>query len=294
MKPDRASRTAEHNALFRALERTATEPPPLFDDALAGRFLTWPLSAVNRAASIPRGGRALRNAIDHRWPGVRTSVVARTRLIDDILGALPAEQLGQLVILGAGFDSRPYRLESLRTIPVFEVDYPSTQQAKQRALTRTLGALPPNVSFIASDFNLRQLGSAMEATGYDRAVPTVFLWEGVTNYLTEQAVDATLRWCARSAAGNTLVFTYIDSDVLTNPERYVGADRLQATLAKVDERLTFGLDPDDMGDYLARRGLDRQWDIGAAEYRQRYFGELARAMVGHEFYRVALARVHEH
>jgi len=83
MKPDRASRTAEHNALFRALERTTTEPPPLFDDALAGRFLTWPLSTVNRVASVPRGGRALRNAIDRRWPGVRTSVVARTRLIDD-------------------------------------------------------------------------------------------------------------------------------------------------------------------------------------------------------------------
>jgi methyltransferase (TIGR00027 family) len=293
MKPDRASRTAEHNALFRALERTTTEPPPLFDDALAGRFLTWPLSTVNRLASIPGGGRALGNAIDHRWPGVRTSVVARTRLIDDTLGAMPAAQLGQLVILGAGFDSRPYRLESLRTVPVFEVDFPSTQQAKQRALTRTLGALPPNVTFIPSDFNLRQLGPAMAATGYAPALPTVFLWEGVTNYLSEEAVDATLRWCARSAAGNTLIFTYINSDVLSSPERYVGADRLQATLAKVDERLTFGMDPDHMGDYVAQRGLDRQWDVGAAQYRQRYFGELARAMVGHEFYRVALTRVRE-
>jgi methyltransferase (TIGR00027 family) len=294
MKPDRASRTAEHNALFRALERTTTEPPPLFDDALAGRFLTWPLSTVNRVASVPRGGRALRNAIDRRWPGVRTSVVARTRLIDDTLGAMPAGQVGQLVILGAGFDSRPYRLGSLRTVPVFEVDYASTQHAKQRAMTRALGALPPNVTFIPSDFNLRQLGPAMEATGYDPAAPTVFLWEGVTNYLTEEAVDATLRWCARSAAGNTLIFTYINSDVLTSPEKYVGADRLHATLAKVDERLTFGMDPDDMGDYLAQRGLDRQWDLGAAEYRRQYFGELASGMVGHEFYRVALARVQEH
>jgi methyltransferase (TIGR00027 family) len=294
MKPDRASRTAEHNALFRALERTTTDPPPLFDDALAGGFLTWPLSTVNRVASVPRGGRALRNAIDRRWPGVRTSVVARTRLIDDTLGAMPAGQVGQLVILGAGFDSRPYRLGSLRTVPVFEVDYASTQHAKQRAMTRALGALPPNVTFIPSDFNLRQLGPAMEATGYDPAAPTVFLWEGVTNYLTEEAVDATLRWCARSAAGNTLIFTYINSDVLTSPEKYVGADRLHATLAKVDERLTFGMDPDDMGDYLAQRGLDRQWDLGAAEYRRQYFGELASGMVGHEFYRVALARVQEH
>jgi methyltransferase (TIGR00027 family) len=291
MKTGRASRTAEHNALFRTLEASVPNHERLFVDPLAPRFLTWPLVLAGECAALPGGGRFVRSIIDRRWPGVRTSVVARTRLIDDTLDALLPEELGQFVILGAGFDSRPYRMDCVRNVPVFEIDHPDTQAAKRRFLSRALPVLPTNVSFIPTDFNLRQLGSAMEVSGYRRDLPTVFLWEGVTNYLSGQAVDATLRWCSQAAEVGVLLFTYVHSDVLTHPEMFIGAQRLHASLAKVDERLTFGKDPADMGAYLAQRGLELQWDLGAAEYRMRYFGERSHSMVGHEFYRVAMARI---
>jgi methyltransferase (TIGR00027 family) len=291
MKTGRASRTAEHNALFRLLEASTPDRERLFIDPLAPRFLTWPLSLAGQLASLPGGGRLVRSAIDHRWPGVRTSVVARTRLIDDTLAALPPEELGQLVVLGAGFDSRPYRLDCVRDVPVFEIDHPDTQAAKRGALSRAGSAPSSNVTFIPTDFNLGQLGPAMEASGYRRELPTVFLWEGVTNYLTAEAVSATLRWCASAADSAVLIFTYVHSDVLTHPERFKGARRLHASLAKVDEEMTFGMDPADMGDYLTERGLDPLWDLGASEYRSRYFGDRAHSMVGHEFYRVALGRI---
>jgi len=291
MKSGRSSRTAEHNALFRALEASVPDGERLFVDPLAPRFLTWPLSAVGHLAATPGGGRLARMLIDRRWPGVRTSVVARTRLIDDTLSEFAPEQFGQLVILGAGFDSRPYRLRCLETLPTFEVDHPDTQQAKREALTRALGTLPGNITFIPTDFNLRQLGSDMEASGYCASVPTMFLWEGVTNYLNEDAVDATLRWCAQAAPGSSLLFTYIHSDVLTRPAQFVGADRLFASLNKAGEQLTFGMDPDAMSGYLDCRGFVSEWDLGASEYRARYFGRKAQSMVGHEFYRVALARI---
>jgi methyltransferase (TIGR00027 family) len=292
MKSGRASRTAEHNALFRTLEASVPERQRLFVDPYARRFLTWPLSLVGGLAVLPGGGRLARRVIDQRWPGMRASVVARTRLIDDTLCSLSNQERGQLVILGAGFDSRPYRLDCVRNVPIFEVDHPDTQGVKRRLLARALPALPPNVSFIPTDFNLHQLGPAMEASGFSRTLPTVFLWEGVTNYLTEDAVDATLRWCAQAVDRGILLFTYVHSDVLTHPEMFVGAQRMHATLAKVDELLTFGMDPAVMGPYLAQRGLDRQWDLGAEEYRGRYFGARAEAMVGHEFYRVVMARLH--
>ena len=218
-------------------------------------------------------------------------MVARTRLIDDTLSALVPEDVSQLVILGAGFDARPYRLRCLQTAPIFEVDHPDTQQAKRDALSRALGELPANVTFIPTDFNLMQLESDMDASGYRSSVPTLFLWEGVTNYLSEDAVDATLRWCARAVAGSVLLFTYIHSDVLIRPESFVGADRLYASLEKVGEQLTFGMDPVLMDGFLRQRGLVREWDLGASQYRTRYFGEKAQSMVGHEFYRVSLARV---
>ena len=95
----------------------------------------------------------------------------------------------------------PTGSNALRTVPVFEIDHPDTQAAKRRRLSRALPALPANVRFIPTDFNLGQLGSAMEASGYRRDLPTVILWEGVTNYLTGEAVDATMRWCSQAARG---------------------------------------------------------------------------------------------
>lgn len=292
MRSGRASRTAEHNALFRSLEAGRPPGDRLFDDPLASWFLTWPLKTLAPAIERPVGSRAVSAVIDRRWPGVRSSVAARTRLIDDTLEALPDRQLAQLVILGAGFDTRAYRLECLRDVRVFEVDHPDTQAVKTAVLEDRLPGLPGNVSYVPTDFHLRALGDVMAAAGYRPESRTVFVWEGVSNYLSEAAVDATLRWCAGTGGpGSSLIFTYVDSAVLDNPGRFVGGHRLHATLDKVGEQLTFGMDPDLMGTYLAERGLRRVWDHGAAEYRARYFGDRAAAMVGHEFYRVALAVV---
>jgi methyltransferase (TIGR00027 family) len=291
MREGRASRTAEHNALFRALESSLPESRRLFDDPLARAFLTWPLSLAARLGGAPGFRDFVPWFIDHRWPGVRTSVVARTRLIDDVIADSLQEQIEQFVILGAGFDSRAYRLPGLRSIPVFEVDHPDTQAAKRRALERVLPVSPEQVRFVASDFTQRDLESSMAAAGFRDSAHTFILWEGVTNYLTEDAVDTTLRWCSRAAAGSLLLFTYVHTDILTRPDAFVGTKRLFAVLEKVGERFSFGIDPSQLGEFLSRRGLTLVSDLGAAEYRERYFHEAARRMQGHEFYRVVLARV---
>ncbi len=291
MREGRASRTAEHNALFRALETSRPRGGRLFDDPLARRFLTWPFSFVDRCTRLPGLHRLVTRFIDHRWPGVRTSVVARTRLIDDVVAGSLHGGIEQFVILGSGFDSRPYRLRQLRHLAVFEVDHPATQAAKRRALEAALQRLPKHVCFVATDFTRKDLDSKMSAAGYREPAPTFFLWEGVTNYLTEGAVDATLRWCARSAPGSILLFTYVHRDIITSPEMFAGSERLFASLESVGERFTFGIDPTQLEEFLFRRGLTLESDVGAADYRTRYFGEAARTMRGHEFYRVALARV---
>jgi methyltransferase (TIGR00027 family) len=200
----------------------------------------------------------------------------------------------QLVILGAGFDSRAYRMSRLRAIDVFEVDHPDTQAAKQAVLKRLFSALPKHVRFVAIDFKRDDLMSAMCLAGYRDLARTFILWEGVTNYLTDAAVDSTLRWCARASAGSLLLFTYVHRDVLTQPSAFTGTKSLFASLEKAGERFTFGMKPSHVPQYLAERGLSLEQDVGAAEYRERYFGAEARNMRGHEFYRVALARVGRH
>ncbi len=294
MREGRASRTAEHNALFRALESSLPEERRLFSDPLARAFLRWPHSLVAWLAAVPGLREAVPWFIDHRWPGVRSSVVARTRLIDDAIADSQGEKIEQFVILGAGFDSRAYRLPGLRDTTVFEVDHPDTQTAKLKTLQRVLSGLPKHVCFIASDFTQRDLESSMAAAGYRESVRTFVLWEGVTNYLTEAAVDATLRWCSRAAAGSLLLFTYVHRDVLTRPGAFIGTDRLFASLERAGEKLTFGIEPSELREFLAKRGLTLESDVGAAEYRELYFKDAARQMRGHELYRVALARVGRH
>jgi methyltransferase (TIGR00027 family) len=261
---------------------------------MARRFLAWPLALVARLAVLPGLRDLVPWLIDHRWPGVRSSVVARTRLIDDVIAASLGEHTEQVVILGAGFDSRAYRLSGLGGITVFEVDHPDTLTTKRRVLERVLGVLPEHVRFVPIDFNQRDLDAVMAAAGYRESARTFFLWEGVTSYLTEAAVDTTLRWCSRAAPGSLLLFTYVHRDVLTRPSAFIGTEKLFASLEKAGEKLTFGIDPRNLRGFLAERGLSLENDVGASEYRARYFHDAARRMRGHEFYRLALTRIGRH
>ena len=293
MKEGQASRTAEYMALFRALESSLPAERRLFDDPLARTFLGPSLAFVARLARLPGLCDPVLRIIDNRWPGARTSGVARTRFIDDAVVAALAEQTEQLVVLGAGFDSRAYRLPGLRNVAVFEVDHPDTLSRKRTALTRALGAIPEHVRFVASDFNQDDLEQAMAAAGYRESARTLFLWEGVTNYLSEAAVDATLRWCSRAAPGSRLLFTYVERSVLEDPRSFFGTEKLFATLAAAGEAWTWGIEPCALAEFLAQRGLSLEQDVGAEEYRRLYWGDRAHTMRGYEFYRIAVAGVGE-
>ena len=291
MREGRASRTAEQNALFRALESALPAERRLVDDPLARAFLTWPLSLVGRVAVVPGLRELLPWFIDRRWPGPRSAVVARTRRIDELIAQALAEPVEQFVVLGAGFDTRAYRLPGLRDLRVFEVDHPDTQAAKRSVLAHALPAPPAHVRFVAIDFTRSNLESVMDSAGYRESARSLILWEGTTNYLTEAAVDATLRWCARAAPGSRLLFTYVHRDILTRPETFFGWQRLFASLERSGERFTFGMEPAAVPAFLAARGLVLESDEGAAEFRRRCYGAAAERLRGHEFYRVALARV---
>lgn len=289
MRPGRASKTAEHNALFRALEAHCPERERVVSDPLAEAFLSWPFRTIAVSARSAAARRVVCAIIDRRWPGVRTSVVARTRLIDELVGDAIGDD-AQLVILGAGYDTRAWRLDRPRGVEVFEVDHPDTQRRKRLVLARHHAATSA-ARFVPTDFLLDQLDGAMRRSGYDASRRTVFLWEGTTNYLDEPAVDATLRWCARAPSGSELIFTYVNDDVLKDPTRYEGAPRVFAALGRVNERMSFGIAPEKLSAYLDERGLELEQDTGAAQYRERFYGPRAADMRGHEFYRVAAACV---
>jgi methyltransferase (TIGR00027 family) len=292
MKKGQASRTAEYMALFRALEGTRSADQRLFEDRFAAAFLSPRLRLVVCLSKVPLAGGLVRGYIDRRWPGARTSAVARTRFIDDAAEEALRSGVEQVVILGAGFDARAYRIAAMaQATVVFEVDHPSTSAAKRTTVQAALSSVPRHVRFVPLDFNSEPLQGTMSAAGYEPRRRTLFIWEGVTNYLTEDAVDGTLRWCAGAAAGSLLIFTYVHRQVLDAPEVFHGTEKLFATLRAADETWTFGLDPARLSSFLVQRGLVLSEDVGASDYRALHFGAAAGRMRGYEFYRIAVARV---
>src|SRR5262245_46404771 len=190
------SRTAEYMAFFRALESTAPAGRRLFLDPFAVQFLRAPLRRATGLARVPLLGRLVPWYADRRLPGAGTSAVARTWLIDQWIAAACAEGAPQVVILGAGFDCRAYRLPALHALPIFEVDRPATLSAKRERLQGLLPEPPAHVRLVEIDFDREDLPGALAGQGFERRRRALFLWEGVTNYLRAPAVDAILRFVA--------------------------------------------------------------------------------------------------
>jgi methyltransferase (TIGR00027 family) len=285
------SQTAEYMALFRALESARSRKTRLFTDPWASRFLRPSLRVVALVARVSPLNSAVSWFIDRRWPGARASGVARTRYIDDALGDAIREGPTQVVILGAGFDSRPYRVRGIEANRVFEVDHPDTSRTKQDLIRKVLRGLPSHVSFVSIDFNRENLVDVMRYAGLDLARPTTFVCEGVTNYLTEAAVDSTFRCVATTAARSKILFTYVHHDVLRRESAFAGAGAMRRLVDDVGEPWTFGFDPEELPKYLEKRGLRLISDVGSTEYRARYMGNRGHHLVGYEFYRIALAEV---
>ncbi|MCD2192710.1 SAM-dependent methyltransferase [Actinomycetospora endophytica] len=286
MREGEQSRTAEYMALFRALE---TRRPPgrrLFADPLAAAFLSSPLAQVAGAARLPGLRGVLPWVIDRRFPGPRPSAVARTKVLDDAVAA--ADGIEQLVILGAGYDSRPYRLSGCAHVRVFEVDHPDTQAVKRRVLARVLGQLPAHVHFVAVDFDHDDLAEALDRAGFRTGRPTFVLWEGVASYLTPEAVDATVRW-AHDATGtpSELAFTYVHRGLIDGTVQFPHADAWVRSVADAGEPFVFGFEPAELPAYLDDRGWSWLEDISTTEALIRY-GLDPRAVPA--FYRIARAR----
>ena len=290
MRPGQVSRTAQFMAMFRAIESAQPEGRRLFNDPFAAMFVGTPLRRVVRWSAMPILGSVLQGIIDRLWPGARSSGVARTRLIDDWIAVSIANGSQQLVLLGAGFDSRPWRMPVLKGVPVFEVDHAATSAEKQRRAA-TVAPERSNVAAVALDFDRDRLPDALAAAGFDPKRCTTVVWEGVTNYLTADAVRSVLAWVGTLAMGSNLIFTYVHQGVLADPASFEGAAKILVTVASSGEPWTFGFIPAALPRCLEAHGLRLEEDLGADDYRARYFGTKARKMRGYAFYRAALATV---
>jgi methyltransferase (TIGR00027 family) len=255
MKSDAPSRTAEYMALFRALESARPDGERLFEDGAAASFLRPTLRAVAYAARFPPAHSMIVAFIDRRWPGPRLSGVVRTRVIDDfVIGAMQAG-CTQLVLLGAGYDTRATRLPALASSTVFEVDHPVTQARKRAAI----GPVPERIRYVPLDFESDALQPALIGAGLDPSQRTCVLWEGVFSYLSLQAIDMTLATLVEVCTpGSQVLLTYVD-------QRFIDTTRPQAgawltAVRDAGEPFQTGIDPSQAPAFFAARKLTMQRD----------------------------------
>lgn len=286
--PNTVSRTAMSMALFRAIETTKQGPRRLLNDPYAVHCLSPGYRAIARIAEFRPFRRQIERIIDWRVPGARSSGVARTRLIDDWLISEADSGIDQVVVLGAGFDSRFLRLRQLASIPVFELDRESVLTKKEQAFGHSVSEPSRNREAVPIDFLKNSVTEKLLDSGFRRDAKNIVVWEGVTNYLTCSSVTNVFHTFATlSSPGTSIIFTYIHKGVLDSTYETPGLKQLRRRLARWGESWTFGFHPEDLPGFLADLGYDLTNDVGAADYRQTYYGRDAAHLHGYEFYRVA-------
>ena len=280
--------TAETMALQRSFESHRPKGRRLFCDPYADAFLRPSLRALAIASGIPglrRAAVGLYDAIG--GPGPRPSAIVRTKMIDDAVSDA-ATGASQCVLLGAGYDTRAYRLAALAHREVFEVDHPATQRAK-RAVVDRLGLESGRVTYVTVDFERDELADALVAAGFDPTARSTFVWEGVTNYLTGDAIDATLAVIHDlSSGGGVLILTYVDASALVDPSPFPEARRWVRSVARAGEPWAFGLDPQDASSYFAERGFRLIRDVSTLEAGRAWMMEQGRTELGSGLYRITV------
>ena len=207
-----------------ALEQS--EPPGrrLVDDDLAARFLPAPTRWLVTATPPNLMRRLAMAAMEREGPGLWASMNCRKRYIaDKVTESL--DDIDAVVVLGAGFDTLAYRLARKPEFRFSRSTNPSTSTRKAAAVRRALGEQPASVRLVPLDFEHDDVLNVLAEHGYRPDSRTFFVWEAVTQYLSAEAVHATLERLRRATSGSRLVFTYVRRDFIDGINLY-GAEAL--------------------------------------------------------------------
>lgn len=263
MKRNQSSITAEGIAMARAFESQNPADERICYDPYARFFVSAPFMLM---------GKLFFGYARRRSPGVFEFLATRCRYIDDYAQACLASGIAQMVILGAGFDTRAYRFEQIKQgVKVFEVDHPATQAIKLEKLKSIMGTIPEHVTFVPIDFAQQSL-ERLCASGYDEHLKSLFIWEGVTHYLPPKAVDATLAFVARcSGAGSSIIFDYLDASALKGQLKHKELVSMKRYQRVTGEGIVFGIAPEQITEFLECRGFTDVVNADREYLRRMYF-----------------------
>ena len=203
------STTAELGAIMRWAESGKPEAERVCYDPYAVHFINR--AYFDFAGQYPDLFGIVRMYLDRISP----CILARVRYFDDVLKSSIDDGLEQLVILGAGYDMRAFRIDGMDQIRAFEVDQPATQSVKVEKVKAIFGSLPGNVTFVPLDLDSENLGQRLVESGYGSSKKTLFLLEGLSYYIAPSTIDDILSFIVHnSGRGSAVAFDYYPKSVI--------------------------------------------------------------------------------
>ncbi len=251
VEPGRPSKTSVVTTVMRAVGSKFPDPAFRNPDYLAIRFVGRDERSLFDDFPVEVVDLDFDDAVKRVAPERVVGMYLRTRFMDDALEECLKDGVRQVVILGAGFDSRGYRFENkLSRVRFIEVDYGPTQEYKKRRVKEVLGKVPDHVQYVPMDFTKDDLLTQLKTGGYSETVKTLFIWEGVTMYIPETGVRATLNFVRdHSAAGSRIAFDYFLS-------RMSLVNNLASLNTKWGEPYIFGFPGEDAATFVRGAGLE--------------------------------------
>lgn len=200
-------------------------------------------------------------------PGIWGGLLCRKRYIDDKLTE-SAGDFEMIVNLGAGFDTRCFRLQSISGMPVWETDQPENIKAKENRLRKIFGKITSDVKLVPVDFDSEELSSLLEAKGYSVNKRTFFIMEAVTQYLTAEGAEKNFDFLSKAVSGSRLIFTYVRKDFIDGKNLYGWESGYKRFVT--GKIWHYGIEPDKLPEFLKNYGWsvieDRGYNELAAEY----------------------------
>jgi methyltransferase (TIGR00027 family) len=266
VQPMKPSQTAGFTTFCRACAHKERDARLRGPDYLAKEFhVGWPRVLLATSwITLPIARRVL--------PGIYEYLFARTEFFDELFKQALEDNWPQIVLLGAGCDSRAYRFKSLvKDTTIYELDHPATQQVKTALLARGGIAVPEYVHFVGADLNNRLLGDLLASHGLHRNQRTLFLLEGVIYFLTAEGVDSLLRSIRDcSAIGSGLAFDYVVESMAKGTCNSYGAQQMASRLASTGEVFHFGIDDHEIESFLGDRGCRLTEQLTPEDLEARY------------------------
>jgi methyltransferase (TIGR00027 family) len=282
-----AAQTAFGPMVVVACEQIMPAERRLIEDGLAVHFLPWGLRLLVHACRWRLLRDWLIDRTEKRTPGIWAGMACRKRYIDERVREAIDAGVDAVVILGAGLDTRAYRLVAPAGVPVYEVDLPVNIAHKEAAVRTVYGRLPERVALVAIDLETGDLEGALAARGFRIEQRTLVVCEGVTQYLTAAALQKLLTFLSKAGAASRIVFTYVRQDFLDGTNLYDAAGlHRQFVLGGVWH---FGLAPEAVDGFLRPYGWVEREQAGRDELAANYVARTGRGLSVTEIERIVCA-----